>query len=64
MGNLLKRFVAEEDGLEILEYAILAFVLVAGLAAVYRSLATSVSGGLSSAIQQFSTGGGTGGGTN
>lgn len=42
MINLFKRFVAEEDGLELLEYAILAVVLVAGLLAAYQGLSDAV----------------------
>ena len=42
MGNLIKRFVVEEEGMELLEWAIVAvlFALVAG--AVFATLGTTV----------------------
>ena len=46
MGNLIKRFVVEEEGMELLEWAIVAvlFALVAG--AVFATLGTTVQGQL------------------
>ena len=46
MGNLMKRFVVEEEGMELLEWAIVAvlFALVAG--AVFATLGTTVSSAL------------------
>jgi Flp pilus assembly pilin Flp len=47
VGNLIKRFVVEEEGMELLEWAIVAvlFALVAG--AVFATLGSTVSGQLS-----------------
>lgn len=47
--NLIKRFVAEEEGLELLEYAILGVVLAAGLVAAYTLLQGNISTGLGTA---------------
>jgi Flp pilus assembly pilin Flp len=46
VGNLIKRFVVEEEGMELLEWAIVAvlFALVAG--AVFATLGTTVSSAL------------------
>jgi Flp pilus assembly pilin Flp len=46
VGNLMKRFVVEEEGMELLEWAIVAvlFALVAG--AVFATLGTTVSSAL------------------
>jgi Flp pilus assembly pilin Flp len=48
VGNLMKRFIAEEEGMELLEWAIVAvlFALVAG--AVFATLGSTVAGRLSS----------------
>ena len=47
MGNLIKRFVVEEEGMELLEWAIVAvlFALVAG--AVFATLGSTVANQLS-----------------
>ncbi len=47
MGNLIKRFVVEEEGMELLEWAIVAvlFALVAG--AVFATLGSTVATQLS-----------------
>jgi len=44
--NLIRRFVAEEEGLELLEYAILAAVLGLGLITIYGTFGNSISGAL------------------
>jgi len=49
--KLIKRFVAEEEGLELLEYAILAAVLALALITVYGALGNSVSTALTNAAQ-------------
>ncbi len=51
MVKLIKRFVAEEEGLELLEYAILAAVLALALITVYGALGNSVSTALTNAAQ-------------
>ena len=48
MANLIKRFIAEEEGLELLEYAILAGVLAIGLIAAYTTFSGSINTALTS----------------
>ncbi|MEX2673779.1 MAG: Flp family type IVb pilin [Phycisphaeraceae bacterium] len=43
MLNVMKRFVKEEEGLELVEYAIMAALLVVGLVAAITGLGTSIS---------------------
>ena len=47
MANLIKRFIAEEEGLELLEYAILAGVLAIGLVAGYSAFRGQIATALS-----------------
>jgi Flp pilus assembly pilin Flp len=49
MRELWMRFVKEEDGLELLEYAILAVVLAVALAAAYNTLSDQIGSALSNA---------------
>jgi Flp pilus assembly pilin Flp len=49
MRELCMRFVKEEEGLELLEYAILAVVLAVALAAAYNTLSDQIGSALSNA---------------
>jgi Flp pilus assembly pilin Flp len=54
--NLLKRFAAQDDGLELLEYAILAVVLAVALAAAYNILGTQIGDALTQAGNTLTSG--------
>jgi len=56
MSRLLKRFVREEEGLELLEYALAAFLFAIVAALIFTGLATAVTGAIQSAINLLSSG--------
>jgi Flp pilus assembly pilin Flp len=58
MKSWLTRLAAEDEGLELLEYAILAVVLAVALAAAYNILGTQIGDALTQAGSTLSSGGG------
>jgi Flp pilus assembly pilin Flp len=50
MFNLIKRFVREDEGLELLEYALAAFLFAIVAALIFTGLANAVTGAIQSAI--------------
>lgn len=57
MTKLIARFIREEEGLELLEYAILAVVLSVALAAAYNILGNRIGDALVDAGNVLSDGG-------
>ena len=50
MSKFFKRFVREEEGLELLEYALAAFLFAIVAALIFTGLAQAVTGAIQSAI--------------
>jgi pilus assembly protein Flp/PilA len=59
LTNLMKRFVREEEGLELAEYALLAAVLLVAAATVYGTLGTNITNVITEAAAEITTSGST-----
>ena len=55
LRRLLQRFVRDEDGLELLEYALLGVLILVALVGAYAALSTPVASNLQSAASVFAT---------
>jgi Flp pilus assembly pilin Flp len=53
LTNLMKRFVREEEGLELAEYALLAAVLLVAAAAAYGTLGGNITNAINAAKDEI-----------